>query len=276
MSTAIRIGTIVWLGNRVVELIAGFGEFMVFLARTARWMFGAPARKTVVANMYQVGVRSVPVIAITGTFIGMVLAVQAYAQFKVMGLETRLGSVINVSLLSELGPVLAATMLAGRVGSAMAAEIGTMKVTEQIDALQCLGANPIHYLVVPRVLACVVLIPLLTIIADFMGIIGGALVSIKIHHIDAYHYWKHSRAFIGNWEVFTGLFKSVFFGGEIAIVSCYRGFKSAGGAEGVGRAATLAFVVSFIVILATDFFLGVFLNGLYDFLWPGVKRSLGN
>ena len=122
-----------------------------------------------------------PVVAITGTFIGMVLAVQAYSQFEMMGLATRMGSVINISLVKELGPVLAATMLAGRVGSSMAAELGTMRVTEQIDALSALGTNPINYLVVPRFLACVLLIPLLTLMADFMGVIGGAVVSTQLH-----------------------------------------------------------------------------------------------
>ncbi|MGL5098363.1 MAG: MlaE family ABC transporter permease, partial [Planctomycetia bacterium] len=198
----------------------------------------------------------------------------AFNQFKMMGLETRLGSVINVSLVTELGPVLAATMLAGRVGGAMAAEIGTMKVTEQIDALECLGTNPIHYLVGPRFVACVVLIPLLTIMADFMGVIGGALVSTKILHIDSYHYWKYSRSFVGLWEVFTGLVKSTFFGAEIAVISCFRGFRSGAGAEGVGRAATEAFVLSFIAILVSDFFIGIFLNGVYQRLWPDAAASL--
>lgn len=268
-------GSIERVGRTVIELVCGLGEFMLFFGRSLRFLAMAPYRKTMLPNMYQIGVQSVPVIAVTGAFIGMVLAVQAYTQFNMLGLATRLGSVINVSVVSELGPVLAATMLAGRVGSAIAAEIGTMKVTEQIDALACLGADPIRYLVVPRFMACVILIPVLTIIADFMGVIGGALVSIHLHEIDAYHYWKHSRAYVGMWEVFTGLFKSLFFGAEIALVSCYRGFKSRGGAEGVGRAATLAFVVSFIVILATDFFLGILLNSTYEWLWPGTSRSLG-
>jgi phospholipid/cholesterol/gamma-HCH transport system permease protein len=271
-----RISGVQQLGQRVIALVAAVGELVLFVCRMLPWMFGhRPCAKTVLPNLYQIGVRSVPVVAITGTFIGMVLAVQAYNQFKQMGLESRLGSVINVSLVSELGPVLAATMLAGRVGGAMAAEIGTMKITEQVDALRCLGANPIHYLVVPRFLACVVLIPLLTIMADFMGIIGGATVSIKIHHIDAFHYWKHSRAFVGLWEVFTGLAKSIFFGAEIAIISCHRGFQSGAGAEGVGRAATEAFVYSFIAILATDFLLGVVFSSLYVLLWPSAGITLG-
>ena len=154
---------------------------------------GCRARETLLPNFYQIGVLSLPVVALTGTFIGMVLAVQSYSQFRLMNLETRLGAVINMSLVRELGPVLAATMLAGRVGSAMAAELGTMRVTEQIDALTSMGANPIHYLVVPRFLACLVLIPTLTIMADFMGVVGGYFYSIYILGIDSHHYWQNSQ-----------------------------------------------------------------------------------
>ena len=192
-------------------------------------------------------------VAITGTFIGMVLAVQAHNQFALMGLETRLGSVINISLVKELGPVLAATMLAGRVGSSMAAELGTMRVTEQIDALVALGTNPIYYLVVPRFLACVLLIPLLTLMADFMGVIGGAAVSTQMLKVDAYHYWFHSREYVGSLDLMAGVFKSYFFGAAIALISCHRGFHARAGAEGVGQAATEAFVYSFIAILVLDF-----------------------
>lgn len=263
------------LGARIIEFISGIGELTHFIGQLGLWLVTRrPYQSTLLPNFYQVGVLSVPVVAITGTFIGMVLANQAYTQFRAMGMETRLGTVINISLVTELGPVLAATMMAGRIGGAMAAEIGTMKVTEQIDALRVLGANPIHYLVVPRFLACVVLIPLLTIMADFMGIIGGALVSIKILHVDAYHYWLHSRENIGLWEVFTGLSKSIFFGGAIAIISCDRGFRSGAGAEGVGRAATEAFVYSFIAILGSDFLLGILINRLWDFLFPGISSSV--
>lgn len=275
MASATSPSSVVELGSRVIRAVASIGELTAFVGHLAIWLFSRrPSRKTLLPNFYQIGVLSVPVVAITGTFIGMVLAVQAYTQFNSLGLETRLGTVINISLVTELGPVLAATMMAGRIGGAMAAEIGTMKVTEQIDALRCLGMNPIHYLVVPRFLACVVLIPLLTIIADFMGIIGGALVCIKILHVDAYHYWLHSRQNIGLWEVFTGLFKTLFFGAEIAIISCHRGFRSGAGAEGVGRSATEAFVYSFIAILLSDFLLGILLNAVFKAMWPDASTSM--
>ncbi|MFM7289943.1 MAG: ABC transporter permease, partial [Planctomycetia bacterium] len=203
-----------------------------------------------------------------------VLAVQSYAQFKALGLETRLGSVINLSLVRELGPVLAATMLAGRVGSAMAAELGTMRVTEQIDALECMGANPIYYLVVPRFLGCLVLIPALTIMADFMGVLGGYLYSHLLLGIDYHHYWENSRAYVDVFDFLMGIFKSLFFGAAIALVSCHHGFHCGHGAEGVGRSATNAFVHSFVLILVLDLFLGIWLNNVHDFFRPEGPRRL--
>jgi phospholipid/cholesterol/gamma-HCH transport system permease protein len=201
----------------------------------------------------------------------MVLAVQSYAQFAALGMATRLGSIINVSVIRELGPVLAATMLAGRVGSAMAAELATMRITEQVDALACLGVNPVQHLGAPRLIACVVLSPLLTIMANFMGVLGGAIVCIYVYHVEPFHYWENSQGFIGMYDLITGLIKPTSFGATIAIISCYRGLNSEPGAEGVGRAATRSFVASFILILVLDFFLAMLLNHLHGILWPDAK-----
>jgi phospholipid/cholesterol/gamma-HCH transport system permease protein len=263
------------LGQRVIDVVSNIGELVEFSFQMFAWLLTRrPYSGTLTPTMFQVGVRSVPVVALTGTFIGMVLAVQAFEQFKSMGLETRLGGVINASHLTELGPVLAATMLAGRVGSAMAAELATMKVTEQIDALKCLGVNPIHYLVGPRFLACLLLIPLLTIIADFMGVLGGALVAIQINNVSEFHYWQHSRDTVGLWQLSVGLIKTLFFGAEIALISCYNGFQARAGAEGVGRAATEAFVWSFVAILVSDFFLALLLNTIHGLIWPNGSSLL--
>jgi phospholipid/cholesterol/gamma-HCH transport system permease protein len=263
------------LGEQIFENVADIGGVAQFSVQTLGWLFRRlPRWSVLVPSFYAIGVSSVPVVAITGTFIGMVLAVQAHSQFAMMGLATRLGSVINISLVKELGPVLAATMLAGRVGSSMAAELGTMRVTEQIDALAALGTNPIRYLVVPRFLACVLLIPLLTLMADFMGVIGGAVVSTQMLHVDSYHYWYHSRAYVGGLDIFAGIFKSYFFGAAIALISCHRGFHSRAGAEGVGRAATEAFVYSFIAILVLDFCIGILWNALYSAVWPDAAGLL--
>ena len=262
-------------GTIVVEGLTMVGDITIFAWRMLVWLVTRlPRRGTLMPTFYQVGVLSLPVVALTGTFIGMVLAVQSYEQFRSIGLENQLGGVINMSLVRELGPVLAATMLAGRVGSAMAAVLGTMRVTEQIDALTAMGADPIHYLVVPRFLACILLIPALTVMADFMGIVGGYFYSVVIYGVDHAAYLNNSRDFVSGFDFFTGIFKSVFFGGIIAIVSCYRGFHCEAGAEGVGRAATASFVYSFVLILAVDLFLSITLDSVYYAIWPHSKTIL--
>ena len=264
------------LGEEVVDWMVALGSISIFIARTARWLFTRlPRWETIVPNFYQIGVLSLPVVALTGTFIGMVLVVQSYVQFRMLNLETRLGAVINMTLVRELGPVLAATMLAGRVGSAMAAELGTMRVTEQIDALASLGANPIHYLVVPRFLACLLLIPALTIMADFMGFVGAFGYAVWFLGIDSHHYLANSQEFVGSFDLFAGVFKSLFFGAAIALIGCHRGFHCDPGAEGVGRAATTAFVYSFVMILLLDLLLGIMLDGVYYALWPRGPKIIG-
>ncbi len=263
------VGPVQLLAGLCYEAVSALGDFALFSLRVIQWLlYRPPSGSTLTNSLYYVGVRSVPVVSITGLFIGMVLAVQAYSQFNQLGMETRLGSIINVSIIRELGPVLAATMLAGRVGSAMAAELGTMRLSEQIDALSCLGVDPIHYLVVPRFLACFLLIPLLTILANSMGVLGGLFICTRIYHIDVHHYLAHSQGYVGLWDISTGLIKPMFFGAAIALISCHRGFHSEGGSEGVGRAATQAFVRSFIAILIIDFLLAMFLNMVHDRLWP--------
>jgi phospholipid/cholesterol/gamma-HCH transport system permease protein len=256
------------------DALVGLGDLTVFTLRVCVWLPRRPAPGSVLPVFYAIGFQSVPVVAVTGLFIGMVLAVQAYSTFHHMGMETYLGGIVNSSVVRELGPVLAATMLAGRVGSAMAAELATMRVTEQLDALTCLGRNPLHQLVVPRLLACVLLIPLLTILADFMGVMGGSLIGVRVFGIDRFHYWNNAQGYVTLWDLTAGLTKPMTFGAAIALVSCHRGFHGDPGAEGVGRAATRAFVASFIAILVLDFFLAMLLNTLHDYLFPHGGRAL--
>lgn len=257
------------LGEIIVRGVESAGDITLFAWRTIVWMLSRwPSSDALIGSMYQIGVRSLPVVALTGTFIGMVLAVQSYNQFRNFGMETRLGAMINLSMYRELGPVLAATMLAGRIGSSIAAELGTMRVTEQIDALASMGANPIRHLVVPRFLACLLMIPSLTVMAIFMGVVGGAFYCVYIFDVDPYFYYTNSQEETGAWDLFYGVFKSVFFGMAIAIISCYRGFHCAPGAEGVGRASTIAFVQSFVVILTLDLSLSILLDSAYFTLWP--------
>lgn len=263
-----------WLGRAVIAFATGVGDLCLFGLEMMGGMLFKPLPPGVFwASMYRIGVSSLTVVMITGGFIGMVLAVQTYDQLRVMKMETRLGAVVNVTLFKELGPVLAATMLAGRVGSAMAAELATMRVTEQIDALKALGANPVQYLAVPRLLASLLLIPALTLVADGVGMMSGWFFSTQALGINSFHYWYHTQYFVSIYDIMTGLVKSLFFGCGIAIVSCHRGFRAGSGAEGVGRAATESFVQSFILILALDFLLGVFMSDLYVMLW-GLPSSL--
>jgi phospholipid/cholesterol/gamma-HCH transport system permease protein len=209
---------------------------------------------------------------ITGAFVGMTLAIQAYDQLAGMGLEEHLGVLINVSVVKELGPVLAAVMLAGRIGGALTAELGTMNVTEQIDAVRSMGTNPIRYLVAPRVLACLLLTPFLIIFADLLGVYGGSFVSIYQLGINARAYWSFSASGVELWDVMVGVVKGFFFGGAIAAISCYKGFTCKEGAHGVGQACTEAFVASFITILALNYAFGVIFKAIYNTLWT--TRSL--
>ncbi len=257
-----------WLGRMIILPVEAVGDFVLFAWLTLGWTFTRWPRSSVIwPSLYQVGVLSLPVVIITGAFIGMVLAIQSYDQLRVMHLESQLGAVVNMTLVKELGPVLAATMLAGRVGSAIAAEIGTMRVTEQIDALEALGADPIQYLVVPRFLGCVLLIPLLTIIADAIGIYASWIFSTAVLDVNSHYYWEYTYQFVTLFDLFSGVFKSLFFGAAIALVACHRGFNARAGAEGVGTAATQTFVYSFVLILFLDFLSGVLLSQLSQWLY---------
>ena len=218
-------------------------------------------------QFYEVGNRSLPVIMITGTFVGLVLAVQAYDQLDAAGFSERMGVLLNMTLVQELGPVLAAVMLAGRVGGALTAELGTMNVTEQIDALRVMGSDPIRYLVVPRFMACLLLCPVLTLFADVCGSLSGTWIAVTLKGVPYEPYSFYTQDAMQMWDMFVGFIKSIVFGGIIGLIACYKGFHCRAGAEGVGRACTEAFVASFIAILIVDFFLATFTMGLYRAIW---------
>ncbi|MBN2211564.1 MAG: ABC transporter permease [Sedimentisphaerales bacterium] len=236
----------------------------------ARDYRGRAARGRLWQQMHEIGTQSVPVVMVTGAFVGMTLAVQGFSQFEGIGLQDRLGSVINISVVKELGPVLAALMVAGRVGGALTAELGAMAITDQINAVRAMGADPVAHLAVPRFLACVLLTPLLTVYADLLGVLGGYLITVVYFGVNAEAYWRFSAEVVEKWDLFVGIVKGVFFGGAIALISCFKGFYCNAGARGVGRACTEAFVYSFIAILALDFILAVFFKALYQTLW-GVR-----
>lgn len=269
--------TIRMILDYLLSSLASIGEWAALSLRSLIGLFSRrfPFREFV-QICAQIGVGSLSVVGVTGLFIGMVLAVQAYSQFHQIGLDTSLGAVIHMSIVRELGPVLTAIMLAGRVGSSMAAQLGTMKVTEQIDALACLGVDPVRYLNAPRIAAAVLMIPLLTIFADIMGLFGSSFICLRLFDIDSFHYWRHTREFVSMFDVSVGIVKSIIFGGMVSSISCYRGLRATAGAEGVGRAATEAFVYSFVAILVADFVLGLATNGLHQYLWPGTSgKALG-
>ena len=263
-------------GAWIIRLIENTGRFFRFswasFGATTQTLFKPKAYPAVWSQMYLIGVKSVPVIMATGAFVGMILALQAYDQLYKMGLQERMGVLINLAVVSELGPVLAAVMLAGRVGGALTAELGTMNVTEQISAIQSMGTNPVHYLVAPRVLACLLLTPLLIIYADLLGILGGFFVSTHMLKINAAAYWSYSAAGVQLWNIGTGVLKGFFFGGAIAVISCYKGFTCREGAQGVGEACTEAFVGSFISILFLNFVFAIIFDAIYKCFWP--VRSL--
>lgn len=262
-------------GKHAGELVIALGDFALFVLHSGVGVLrGQFSRQELLRLAVETGNNSVWVVAITGLFIGMVLAVQAYGQFRLIGMETSLGAVIHMSLVRELGPVLAAAMLAGRVGTAMAAEIATMRISEQLDAFACLGVDPIRHLVAPRLLACLFMVPLLTVVADLTGMLGSTLICLGIYQIDSFHYWRHTREFVAPWDVLTGLLKALLFGGVLACIACYRGFRGSAGATGVGRAATHAFVYTFVAILILDFFLALLFNTLYNLLWPEAPQRL--
>ncbi len=227
---------------------------IVLLAQTLGWIFRPLMQvREILKQMEEVGVRSFPVVIITAGFTGMVLALQSFTGFKRFNAESMVGTVVALSVTRELGPVLTGLMVSGRVGSAMAAELGTMRVTEQIDALSTLATNPIKYLIVPRFLAATIMLPILVIFADIIGILGGYLVSVQILGTNPTLYIRKTWDYLEFNDLYSGLLKAVFFGMIIATISCYQGFSTEGGAEGVGRATTKAVVISSLTILISNY-----------------------
>lgn len=265
-------------GERGISWVEAIGEYGRFVGAIHYWIVRGPgrfARRQLISQMFEIGTLSLPVVMITGAFIGAVLAIETYPQFKAIGLETRIGSVINVSVVKQIGPVLTAVMLAGRVGGALTAELGTMKVTEQIDALRAMAADPIRSLAVPRFVACILMMPILTIFSDALGMFGGWFMTVEVRGVDNGAYWQYATSSLDNYTIMTGFIKSIFFGAAIASVACYKGFNATAGAQGVGRACTEAFVASFVIILVTNFFLAMLLNTIYEMFWHGTTSILG-
>jgi phospholipid/cholesterol/gamma-HCH transport system permease protein len=245
------------------EWFDGLGRgALLFRDIVASLMSVKPVWRDVVYQMYFIGVKSQSVVAITGAFTGMVLCAQTYFQFHKVKMDSATLAVVSVAMGSELGPVLTGLMVAGRVGAAIAAEIGTMHVTEQIDALRTLAADPVDYLVVPRFLAMLFVMPLLTAESICLGIAAGYVVAVFLLNIDSTYTWYNMLHYTEATDMLAGLIKTFIFGAIIAVTACFKGLNSPQGAEGVGRATTEAVVYSSITILISNFFLTMLLNRL--------------
>ena len=258
-----RVSILAWLqrfGAGCLNIFENAGGIALLFRDTCVSLVSTRIRwKAVIDQMYKIGVQSFPVTSLTALFTGMVLALQTGFSFRrVFNEPLYVGTVVGLSLLKELGPVLTAVVVAGRVGASIAAELGTMNVTEQVDALYTLGTNPVRYLVVPRFLACLLMVPLLSVYADAIGVIGGYLVAHYRLAIPSAVY-RHEIFDMRLQDLFHGLIKSVVFALIIVITACNKGLKCAGGAEGVGRATTNAVVISMVLILVSDYFLSAFL-----------------
>jgi phospholipid/cholesterol/gamma-HCH transport system permease protein len=244
------------VGRVFIRLFEQTGLWFRMLWRTIIWTFSPPFEgREWLRQMVRVGVDSIPVVFLTTMFTGMVMALQTYNGFHRVHAENFVGSVVALAMLRELSPVLVALMVTGRVGSSMAAEIGTMRVTEQLDALETLATDPVQYLFVPRVIAGTLMVPLLTILGDALGVGGGYLVGVKMMGANPIVYEQNTYQFLHMSDVWSGLIKSAVFGLILTLTGCVRGYYTTGGAEGVGRATTAAVVSASLIILLSDFFL---------------------
>ena len=243
-------------GSFTLKNLAKVGEVSLFITKAVRNIFTPPFYpKIILKQMLSIGYYSLPIVGLTAIFSGAVLALQSYSGFSRFNAESTIAIVVALSVTRELGPVFAGLMVAGRVGASMAAEIGTMRVTEQIDALRTLSTNPFKYLVAPRVIAGVITLPFLVIVADIIGIMGGYLVSIHSLGFSSGPYLRNTFEFLEAMDIISGLIKAMFFGFIITIMGCYWGYNSKGGAEGVGIATTNAVVSSSILVLLMNYIL---------------------
>jgi phospholipid/cholesterol/gamma-HCH transport system permease protein len=244
------------LGRVLLGVLNAVGRFFVLVGQTFHGAVRPPfAPRAVAVQFVRVGVDSVPVVLLTALFTGGVLALQTFKGFSRFHAEGYIGSVVALSMLRELGPVLTALMVTGRAGSAMAAELGSMRVTEQIDALVALATDPVQYLFVPRVLAGILVLPMLVVLANLVGISGGYLVAVTYLGANPVRYLENTFQFLDLDDLTSGLIKSAVFGGLLSLIGCQCGFDTTGGAEGVGRATTRAVVSGSLAVLVADFFL---------------------
>lgn len=244
------------VGLQAYGAVEQVGEILLLFLQTVSWTWRPPLRLALIFKQMEfVGVKSIWVVALTGAFTGGVLALQTYHGFVMFGAESLVGATVALSMTRELGPVLTSLMVTARAGSAMAAELGSMRVSEQVDALYVMAVNPVKYLVVPRVLAGITMVPVLTVLSDFIGIVGGYFVGVHLLGINSGIFMSNMTEMVTLDDIFNGLIKSACFGLFLTVICCYKGITTTGGAEGVGRSTTQAVVLSAITILVSDYFL---------------------
>ncbi|UOD35914.1 ABC transporter permease [Deferribacteraceae bacterium V6Fe1] len=248
------------IGTPFANLIYGAGRMFLLFIETIKWAFKPPFRfKLLLKQIEFIGINSLSVVILTGTFTGMVFAFQSYIGFNKFGAEYMVGTVVALGMARELGPVLSAIMVAARAGSAITAEIGTMRVTEQIDALYSLAVEPVQYLILPRVIAGIIVMPILNAVAVFCGTIGGYFVGVNILGINKTLYLQNMYRYVGIEDFYNGMIKALVFGLILTLVGSYKGFYTKGGAAGVGQATTESVVLSCVLILVFDYILTAFM-----------------
>jgi phospholipid/cholesterol/gamma-HCH transport system permease protein len=248
------------IGARINATLEEIGDITILSFQTFFYILkGNFSLRDMASQLVRVGVESIPVATVTAVFVGMVFAVQIASEFTKFGAGSVVGGVMAIAIARELAPALTAVVIAGRVGSAFAAEIGTMAVTEQIDAIYAMGSDPIKHLVVPRVIASIVMLPVLVIFANLIGFIGAYIVSVFVVGVNSYGYMDSASSLLKMGDILGGLVKAVFFGMIIAIIGCYKGMKTKGGAKGVGEATTDSVVYSLMAIFVVNYFLSLLL-----------------
>lgn len=246
------------IGRKILGVAQTAGEMVALLVETVYYFKAAPRNlPAIFRQMYDIGIGTLPIAALMALFVGMVLALQTGAELALYGTQEVIGAIVGLSMVKELGPVMTSLLVAGRIGSAMAAEVGAMEVYEEIDALKTLEINPVRYLAMPRLLACLFAVPALVVFSTIIGIAGGALVSDVNPTINVPYnvYYDNMIRALNYKEIFKGLLKATVFGGIVAQVGCYVGFKTSGGARGIGLSTTRAVVMAFLLIFVADYFL---------------------
>jgi phospholipid/cholesterol/gamma-HCH transport system permease protein len=246
------------IGRKLLRTAHGTGEMLALLVETVYYFKEVPRNwPAIFRQLHEIGIGTLPIAALMALFLGMVLALQTGAELALYGSQEAIGPIVGLSMVKELGPVMTSLLVAGRIGSAMAAEVGAMEVYEEIDALKTLEINPVRYLAMPRFLACLVAVPLLVVFTMIVGIVGGGLVSAvnPVINVSATVYYNTLVRAIGYGDIFKGLLKATVFGGIIAQVGCYVGFRTTGGARGIGQSTTRSVVLAFLMIFVANYFL---------------------